>query len=86
LAVTGDRTDVAHMLLARGANVNAATEYGSTPLHWAVEKGCADAVRLLIQNGADIHAMNESHEIPLHRAAARGYTNIVAMLKSAGLG
>lgn len=48
-------------LLSQKANVNARDNYGSTPLHYAVAKGNADAVsELLTHTGIDIEVREKS--------------------------
>lgn len=48
-------------LLSQKANVNARDNYGSTPLHYAVAKGNADAVsELLTHPGIDIEVREKS--------------------------
>ena len=45
--------DCARELVGRGANVNAATSIGFTPLMWTTLSGRVDTVRLLLAAGAD---------------------------------
>ena len=47
------RTDCVRELIARGADVNAATNFGETPLMRASINGDVDTVRLLLAAGAD---------------------------------
>jgi ankyrin repeat protein len=47
---------VAELLLAGGAEVNARTGEGGTPLHYAAANGCKDVVELLLARGAEINA------------------------------
>ena len=57
--------NVARLLIANGADVNAADLYNNRPLHYA----CAtDIVRELINNQADVNTMNDMGETPLHWA------------------
>lgn len=46
-------TDMVHLLLNHGANVNLGDCYGCTPLHRACECGHSDIVELLLKAGAD---------------------------------
>lgn len=46
------RTDAAKFLLESGADVNAKTSYGWTPIHWAQN---ADIVQLFCINGANVN-------------------------------
>ena len=51
-ALTGDK-EVAKLLIAHGADVNAACGSGRMPLHYATSRGHKKLAQLLIQNGAD---------------------------------
>jgi ankyrin repeat protein len=43
--------EIAELLLARGADVNAKTQNGTTPMHWAAIKDHKDVVEMLLQHG-----------------------------------
>ncbi|MBQ7544826.1 MAG: ankyrin repeat domain-containing protein [Synergistaceae bacterium] len=49
--------------LRNGANINARSEQGNTPLHFARN---AETAEVLLINGADVHARNNDGETPLH--------------------
>jgi uncharacterized protein len=53
LACRNGHTDVARLLLTRGADVNARGFFSATGLHWAAIEGHADTVRFLLEHGAD---------------------------------
>lgn len=57
--------DMARMLLGRGAQINATTNAGDTPLHFACRWAFADLVSLMLDHGADINARNIAGEFPL---------------------
>jgi hypothetical protein len=76
--------DVAELLIAKGADVNAKNKNGSTPLHMAVEKGYKDVAELLIAKGADVNAKDEYGSTPLHMAASSKYKDIVELLIAKG--
>ena len=64
--VQGNEIKKVKDLIAQGANVNARTEFGETPLHLAQSKEMAE---LLLSKGADIHAKdNEFGMTPLFNA------------------
>ena len=69
------------LLLRHGAPVNARTNFGSTPLHWANGVECCD---VLVLAGADVDAVNERHENALHWAAWYGTLEQVPRLVAAG--
>jgi len=49
---------VAELLIAEGADVNAITLEGSTPLHFAAWNGYKEIAETLIDNGADLNVIN----------------------------
>ena len=61
--------DIAELLLAKGADVNAKTERGYVPLHAAADQGQAQLVNLLLANGADVHSRDRKGLTPLESAA-----------------
>ena len=65
--------DMAELLLAKGADVNAKNKYGWTPLHRAAIWGQKEVAELLISKGADINAKDNNGSTPLHDAAHGGY-------------
>ncbi|HWC58352.1 MAG TPA: ankyrin repeat domain-containing protein [Verrucomicrobiae bacterium] len=84
LAAANGCEDVAKLLLARGAHINAKDLQGYTPLHLAVDGDCDTTVqdgkpatglpmvKLLIEAGADESARDEDGEIPRDTAVAYG--------------
>lgn len=77
-AMAGDVAAIKR-LLARSADVNArvksneyySSEWGNTPLMYAVRDGRDEAVTALIEAGADVNAANDRGVTVLHRAIAR---------------
>lgn len=74
-AAMHDRADVADLLIAFGADMNAKDNlYGETPLHQAIAAGeiaprvHLDVVRLLIDRGADVNAKDRIGLTPLDHA------------------
>ena len=64
--------DVAELLLAEGADVNAKDDFAHTPLHHAAQapiQRSAATVELLIAHGADANAKDYFVKTPLHYAA-----------------
>ena len=59
--------DMAVLLLANKANVNAKDEAGGTPLHWAKNTNVA---AVLLQNHADVNARDNTGQTPLHGSMA----------------
>lgn len=81
-AVVGGHRNIAALLLARGADVNACPPW--TPLHFAVDEGHPDIVELLISKGASVNVLNGKGFAPLHIAAEAGDEKSVKLLISQG--
>lgn len=69
-AAASGHKDIAELLLANKAQVNAKANNGETPLHSAARKGNADVVDLLLDNAADVNAREEGGLTPLHVAVS----------------
>ena len=69
--------------LDAGADVNARTENGYTPLHWAAWKN-AETTEALITAGVDVNARAEGGRTPLLSAAILGTAEGVQLLIAAG--
>jgi ankyrin repeat protein len=72
--------DVAALLLASKAVVNAKDSCARTPLHWAAMKGQKDVAELLLANQAEVNAKEAFGKMPLHLAAQYGDKNVAALL------
>jgi hypothetical protein len=80
LAVEYGHKDVAELLLANKADVEAKAYGGWTPLLDAVFGGHKDLVELLLAHKADVNVKDTAGRTPLHVAAENGYTEIAALL------
>ncbi len=58
------------MLLTHGAEIEAQTLDGWTPLHSACRWDAIDAVSLLLRHGANVNATTNGNLTPLHLTAA----------------
>lgn len=70
------RNDAAQvrLLVANGAEVNAAHGDGMTGLHWAAENGNPEIANILLESEADVEAVTRLGAYrPLHLAARRGH-------------
>jgi ankyrin repeat protein len=79
----GDAAKVTSFL-DEGADVNAKTQAGMTPVHFAVRNGHRDIAELLIENGADCHLADKNGLTPLHTSAGQGHIDIVTLLIDKG--
>jgi Ankyrin repeats (3 copies)/Ankyrin repeat len=95
LAAAGHRSEIAQLLLAAGANANAAGNHRrSAPLHYAAdgyvvapswnETRQVKTLRALLEAGADAHAQDKNGATPLHRAVRTRCAAAVSCLLDAG--
>ena len=95
VAAAGYRVEIAKLLLAAGADPNAAKNHRhSQPLHYAADgylenpdwnpKRQVAMIRLLLKAGADLHAQDKNGATPLHRAVRTRCAAAVKCLLEAG--
>jgi ankyrin repeat protein len=78
-------TQVAKILMDKGANPRRTNALGSTPLHDAALAGHRDVANLLLDRGAPIDARDsESDATALYNAASFGRTTVVELLLERG--
>ena len=70
LLLTGYREDISALetVLKAGADPNAKTEDGATPLHFATTFPNAEATALLLRYGAEVDARDNRGQTPFHRS------------------
>ena len=72
-------------LLAKGADVNAKSPYGATPLFFACDRGSVEVVRVLLENGADANVRDKFYgATPLGWALGKGKPEIIRLLLEKG--
>ncbi|MCA9903471.1 MAG: ankyrin repeat domain-containing protein [Anaerolineae bacterium] len=74
-----DRVDIAELLLAAGADINAGVG-SNTALHGAATFGQANIARWLIDHGADIIAKDFNGKTPHEVAVERGHMTIADLI------
>ncbi len=70
--------------LAEGADPNAVSIHGATPLFLAARAGHTLVVELLLRAGADLNRTNEKGETPLCEAVGSDWIDVIALLLAAG--
>lgn len=80
-AAAAKQTEIARMLIAHGANVNAVAASGHIPLHEASATGNVELVRLLIENGANVNAKTDDGKTPLDFATEYNRPEVIEILK-----
>ena len=83
IAAYSGNVECVRMLLAAGADVNAAYD-GWTALMSAASKGKIECVKLLIDAGADLNHKDRHNYSALYYAAYHGHFRCVSLLRSAG--
>ena len=84
VAARGGHLQVAQLLTAKGAPVNACNARAQTPLHYAASKGQAAVAALLLSLGATVDAADFWEMTPLHYASGGGHLPVVQLLLSHG--
>lgn len=67
-------------MLNGGAQKDARTKQGYTPLHIACHHGHINMVRLLIEQGAEVNPSTVAGYTPLHQAAQQGHVLVINLL------
>ena len=65
LTARSNRKEIAELLIAEGADVNAKNDSRQTPLHVAAARGRKEIIELLIANGANVNAIDFIGSTPL---------------------
>ncbi|VDI26727.1 Hypothetical predicted protein [Mytilus galloprovincialis] len=73
-------TDVAYMLLVKGADVNICNQNHESSLFTAAEKGHLEIVKLLLEPNVNPNICNEDNESPLFIASLNGHVKVVEYL------
>lgn len=83
-AVFHEQVELVERLLRRGADANARTDYGITPLAIACELGAPRLVKKLLESGAEVNATIAGKTTPLMLAARTGVPGSVKALLRRG--
>lgn len=84
-AAAAGEAGIARLLIAHGANVNAAqAELGFTPLHEAALNGDIEFAKLLLEHGADVDVKTKDGMTPLAYALSRERAEMAMLLRQYG--
>ena len=83
-AVANNHTEIAKLLVKRGAQVNYRYEGGFSPLMGASENGNVELVNFLLANGADPNAKTGDGKSPMSFAKEKNHVEVVQALKRHG--
>ena len=83
-AVGEGRNEIAKLLIAKGADVNAKGSIGQTSLHDAIDRGHKETAELLIANGADVNANDIDGTTPLDSAIGLLQSETADLLRKHG--
>lgn len=78
--IAPNRLDVVRYLVENGADINAPTKNGNTPLYIAAGSNHLDIVKYLASEGADVDARTRFHVTALYIATHKGLTEVVKYL------
>lgn len=78
------QTQVLKLLIARGADANAAPPNGTTPLMIAVQNGNLESAVFLLDHGADVNAYTDMGDTALSDAVLRGHPEVVRLVLGHG--
>jgi ankyrin repeat protein len=82
----GAGKEIARMLLRAGADPNAQSASGNTPLHTVAFTGDVEITKLLLASGGDATIKNNDGLTPLDVARDRGRAEVAALLHDAVIG
>lgn len=69
-------------LVEQGANINARSSEGYTPLHRAAQNGHREMVKYLLSMDADIDTQSENGDTPEGLAEENGHTDIAGLIRT----
>lgn len=81
---TGNSQKMMEIISKRPDRVNEKDDFGTTPLHIAVEKGNIPIIKQLIQKGAEVNAKDNDGRTPLDFLAMRPNEEIEELLRQYG--
>uniref|UniRef100_A0A0G4HJ37 Uncharacterized protein n=1 Tax=Chromera velia CCMP2878 TaxID=1169474 RepID=A0A0G4HJ37_9ALVE len=84
IACREGKPEIAEFLVFSGAEKEAVTDAGVTPIAYAASAGQVGLVKFLLGRGADMHKQMNDGRTPLHLATAGGKKDVVELLLNEG--
>lgn len=78
-----ENIEMVKVLLAAGAKVDGANDFGFQPIHYAAKNNYIQTVGVLLAAGAKVDAANMFGDQPIHEAAREGHNGMVKALLAA---
>ena len=85
LAATHGLREIVELLLSYGANIHAANQDWSTPLHMSTFHGHMEVVRCLLQRNVNLNVTDQQGNTVLHLATAKNYFEAVVLYLEHGI-
>ena len=83
-AAAAGRYDVMDLLVSKGANVNARSRDGETPLQFAAAANNVAGARLLLSSGAHLDAEDKNKVTAIEEAVANNHSEMTQLLSERG--
>ena len=84
VAASRNLTELLHVLIAGGADIEARNNWGGTPLHVAIFCNSLDTARVLLSGSARVNVVDVNGMSPLHWAAKLNHVEALDLLLKAG--
>lgn len=73
-------TQIASLLLEKGADANVQDKHGIAPVHDAAHTGFLDTLQVLVEYGASVNIPDHTGALPIHIAIREGHRDVVGFL------
>lgn len=80
IAVSGNKYEIAKMLIDNHADINLSNKNGQIALHYAASKNNLQMLNLLLENESNINTRDKYGHTPLHRSVSKGNIPITKAL------
>ncbi|EHK47127.1 hypothetical protein TRIATDRAFT_217580 [Trichoderma atroviride IMI 206040] len=84
LALATDNSEIVHLLIEKGADLNIRDSSGKTAMMFAAWDKNSEILRMLVENGANLDMVDDKGVCALHYAVVSGSVDCVRILLAAG--